>query len=182
MHVAVDEGGSHQESPRIDGVAGFQRVQILPQCNNLAAPQADVPWIVQALGRIDHPAVADQKVVFHGSWCLRLGMALAMLQSGWNPGQRICLTESGHPFYHAGAYGLFPASCLPGQVFGNESFEGSGRGKAPAFTAKGTRGNRNHKKHKSHKTSFLNSSPADPMVFVPFVAIEHPMANGFGVT
>jgi hypothetical protein len=52
---------------------------------------------------------------------------------------------------------------------------------APAYT-KSTRGNRNHKKHKSHKTSFLISSLADPMVFLPFVAIEPQTAKRFSVT
>ena len=68
VHVAVDEAGSHQETPGIHGLAGFPRVQVLPQRNDLAAPQTDVPPIVQPMGGVDRPAVADQKVIFHGSW------------------------------------------------------------------------------------------------------------------
>ena len=93
MHVAVDEAGSHQEPAGIDGVAGFPWVQMLLQCDDLAAAKADVPRIVQALGGIDHPAVVDQKVIFHGSWCSPPEKAVQGLQTAWSPDLQIDLSN-----------------------------------------------------------------------------------------
>ena len=125
--------GSHQEPPGIDAFSGVPLVQILPQFDDLAGPQADVPRIVQPLGGVDRPAVANQKVIFHYSRCLPLGACRVGAAIGIEPrpGKRICQMDSGDPFYHAWACGPVLPSRLAERMVLDGAVGGSGRGKAP---------------------------------------------------
>ena len=60
--VGVDQAGQHQPAADVDRLPGGAR-QVLANRGDAAITHSDVEQAVQALGRIDHPAAAQEEVV-----------------------------------------------------------------------------------------------------------------------